>query len=122
MSTTDTKPRRASCCKGADQHDMTDPACFFYSEAQVDTERDERLLRDDWERRFRAADADANALAERVVKAEEEVARLDAVVTAVREVLAGHPRCDQHTDDDPITCGWKRAVSDVQSALDVGAS
>lgn len=41
MSTTDTKPRRTSCCKGADQHDMTDPACFFHP--GPDTERDERL-------------------------------------------------------------------------------
>ena len=36
----------------------------------------------------------------------------------IREALAGHPRCDIHPDDDPITCGWKRAVVDVQSTLD----
>ena len=36
----------------------------------------------------------------------------------IREALAGHPRCDIHPDDDPIKCGWKRAVFDVQSTLD----
>lgn len=37
----------------------------------------------------------------------------------VREALAGHPKvCDRHTDDDPIKCGWKRAVADVTFALD----
>ena len=32
--------------------------------------------------------------------------------------LAGHPRCDIRPDDDPIKCGWKRAVASVQAALD----
>ena len=36
----------------------------------------------------------------------------------IREALAGHPRCDIHPDDDPIKCGWKRAVADIQAALD----
>lgn len=36
----------------------------------------------------------------------------------IRATLAHHPRCDIHPDDDPITCGWKRAVFDVQSTLD----
>ncbi|MGP9528619.1 hypothetical protein [Glutamicibacter sp. AOP5-A2-18] len=48
----------------------------------------------------------------RLEQAEQAVAR-------VREALSGHPRtCDQHTEDDPVKCGWKRAVIDVQSALD----
>ena len=52
-----------------------------------------------------------------------DLAAHDAEVRAqalapIREALAGHPRCDIHPDDDPITCGWKRAVFDVQSTLD----
>lgn len=36
----------------------------------------------------------------------------------VREALASHPRvCDTHPDGDPITCGWKWAVADVERAL-----
>ena len=45
----------------------------------------------------------------------------DAPTTAldkVRGALAEHPRCDRHDDDDPVTCGWKLAVEDVQAALD----
>lgn len=36
----------------------------------------------------------------------------------IRAALAHHPRCDIHPDDDPIKCGWKRAVADIQAALD----
>ena len=45
----------------------------------------------------------------------------DAPTTAldkVRAALAGHPHCDRHDADDPVTCGWKLAVLDVQAALD----
>jgi hypothetical protein len=46
---------------------------------------------------------------------------IDAPTTAldkVRAALANHPRCDRHGGDDPVTCGWKLAVLDVQAALD----
>ena len=46
---------------------------------------------------------------------------IDAPTTAldkVRAALANHPRCDRHGGDDPVTCGWKSAVLDVQAALD----
>ena len=36
----------------------------------------------------------------------------------IRAALADHPRCDIHPDDDPIKCGWKRAVADIQAVLD----
>ena len=36
----------------------------------------------------------------------------------IRAALAGHPRCDIHPDDDPIKCGWERAVADIQAVLD----
>ena len=35
-----------------------------------------------------------------------------------RAALDGHPVCDVHPDDDPVSCGWKRAVADVRRALD----
>lgn len=38
----------------------------------------------------------------------------------IRAALANHPACDIYPDDDPVTCGWKRAVADVQAALDKG--
>ena len=52
----------------------------------------------------------------------DEVEQLRAVAEAkverVRTALANHPRCERHPDDDPIMCGWKSAVLDVQAALD----
>ena len=45
----------------------------------------------------------------------------DAPATAldkVRGALAEHPRCDRHGADDPVTCGWRSAVLDMQAALD----
>ena len=52
-----------------------------------------------------------------------DLAAHDAEVRAqalapIRAALADHPRCDIHPDDDPIKCGWKRAVADIQAALD----
>ena len=54
---------------------------------------------------------------------EESLAAHDAEVRAqalapIRAALAGHPSCDIHPDDDPIACGWKRAVASVQAVLD----
>lgn len=46
------------------------------------------------------------------------VAERDHQLDAVRAALAGHPKCEEHPDGDVIKCGWKRAVLDVQHALD----
>ncbi|WP_109527216.1 MULTISPECIES: hypothetical protein [Nocardia] len=43
-----------------------------------------------------------------------------ALVDRVRLALADHPRCDVHPDADEVSCGWKRAVADVQHALEHG--
>ena len=51
-----------------------------------------------------------------VAQADRE--RLAAQLQQIRVALAGHPHCDRHTGDDPITCGWKQAVLDVQAALE----
>ncbi|MBF6538201.1 hypothetical protein IU418_13405 [Nocardia farcinica] len=58
-------------------------------------------------------------------EAEEASARtaaLEAVIDRARTALAGHPRCEVHPADDLVSCGWKRAVADVQRALvtDIG--
>ena len=45
-----------------------------------------------------------------------------AAIERVRVALSNHPRCDRHPDGGPVTCGWKRAVIDVQHALDGGDS
>lgn len=41
-----------------------------------------------------------------------------AALVHIRAALANNPVCDVHPDVDPVTCGWKRAVADVQRALD----
>ncbi|SNS43342.1 hypothetical protein SAMN06309944_0235 [Micrococcales bacterium KH10] len=47
-----------------------------------------------------------------------EVDRLQAQVDAVRAALANHPKaCDLYDKDEAVTCGWKRAVMDVEQAL-----
>lgn len=47
--------------------------------------------------------------------------KAEATIERVRAALANHPRaCEAHPEDDPISCGWKRAVLDVQTALDGG--
>ena len=38
--------------------------------------------------------------------------------THPEEAPDGHPVCDARPDDDPVSCGWKRAVADVRRALD----
>ena len=60
--------------------------------------------------------ADPEVLAGYLAAHEREV-RAQALAP-IREALAHHPRCDIHPDDDPITCGWRRAVASVQAALD----
>ncbi|WP_280502038.1 hypothetical protein [Nocardia farcinica] len=48
----------------------------------------------------------------------DERDRLRGTVARVNTALAQHPRCDTHPDGDVISCGWKRAVADVQAAID----
>ena len=44
--------------------------------------------------------------------------RKRAAVKRVHAALSAQPHCDVHPDDDPVSCGWKRVVADVQHALD----
>lgn len=43
-----------------------------------------------------------------------------AVLDRIREAVKGHPQCDVHPDGGPISCGWKRAYTDVLAALKEG--
>ena len=40
-----------------------------------------------------------------------------AVIERVKSARSDHPQCDVHDNDDPISCGWKRAVLDIDRAL-----
>ena len=42
----------------------------------------------------------------------------EQALAPIRAALGGHPVCDVHPDDDPVSYGWKRAVADVRRALD----
>lgn len=44
---------------------------------------------------------------------------LQAQLDKVRAARAGHPKCDVHTGGDAVGCGWKRAVADIDAALEV---
>lgn len=45
------------------------------------------------------------------------LSRAEETIAAVRAARANHPECDVHDADDPVTCGWKRAVQDIDAAL-----
>ena len=53
----------------------------------------------------------------------EAVEALLDEVKAVRDAVARHPdvmECSEYSDDEPVSCGWKRAYEDVVWALDGG--
>ena len=63
-------------------------------------------------------DADAEFLAH----APEDIRALLDEVKAVRDAVARHPdvmECSEYSDDEPVSCGWKRAYEDVVWALGV---
>ena len=63
-------------------------------------------------------DADAEFLAH----APDDIRALLDEVKAVREAVARHPdvmECSEYSDDEPVSCGWKRAYEDVVWALGV---
>ena len=69
------------------------------------------------------SDSAGMLLDDRVAAFERWLAGHDAEVreqalAPIRAALAKHPTCDVHPDGDYPSCGWKRAVADVQRALD----
>lgn len=45
-----------------------------------------------------------------------------AALAPIHAALAGHPVCDVRPDDDPVSCGWKRAGADVRAAVGAGGA
>ena len=55
--------------------------------------------------------------------APEDMRALLDEVKAVRDAVARHPdvmECSEYSDDEPVSCGWKRAYEDVVWALNGG--
>ena len=64
-----------------------------------------------------------DADAEFIAHAPEDIRALIEEVKAVRDAVARHPdvlECSEYSDDEPISCGWKRAYEDVVWALNGG--
>jgi hypothetical protein len=38
-------------------------------------------------------------------------------IERIREARGNHPECEKHPEDNTITCGWKRAVQDIDKVL-----
>ena len=54
---------------------------------------------------------------------EAEVHAQRQKLEAVKEAIAKHPdvmECSEYSDDEPVSCGWKRAYEDVVWALNGG--
>lgn len=47
-----------------------------------------------------------------------EIERLQAQVDRIKVARSNHPKCDKYEDDEGITCGWMRAVQDIDRALE----
>ena len=61
--------------------------------------------------------------AEFITHAPEDIRALLDEVKAVRDAVARHPdvmECSEYSDDEPVSCGWKRAYEDVVWALNGG--
>ena len=61
--------------------------------------------------------------AEFIAYAPEDIRALLDEVKAVRDAVARHPdvmECSEYSDDEPVSCGWKRAYEDVVWALNGG--
>ena len=73
------------------------------------------------EARLRANEAGCDG--ELYEHAPEDIQALLDEVKAVRDAVARHPdvmECSEYSDDEPVSCGWKRAYEDVVWALNGG--
>lgn len=57
--------------------------------------------------------AETDAIAELIKQRNEAQRKVDAIESALRYV----PESEVHPEGDTISCGWKRAVADVRSAM-----
>ena len=73
------------------------------------------------EARLRANEAGCDG--ELYEHAPEDIRALLDEVKAVSDAVARHPdvmECSEYSDDEPVSCGWKRAYEDVVWALNGG--
>jgi hypothetical protein len=51
---------------------------------------------------------------------EQIIEELRAQISDIRTARANHPEmvCDVHDENDPIQCGWKRAMADIDKVLE----
>lgn len=41
----------------------------------------------------------------------------EQMIDKIKAARSNHPECDKHDENDPVTCGWKRAVQDIDKVL-----
>jgi len=42
---------------------------------------------------------------------------LSSVIAQMQAARSNHPECTEHGDGDIVSCGWKRAVLDIDAAF-----
>lgn len=50
--------------------------------------------------------------------AEDTVHGLEELIAVIQTARSNHPECDKYEPGDPVTCGWKRVVQDIDKALE----
>ena len=51
------------------------------------------------------------------IRDKQRAEKAEAALDRVREARSNHPECDRYDESDPVTCGWKRTVQDIDLAL-----
>jgi hypothetical protein len=62
-------------------------------------------------------EADNARLEAELAQLKTKVSEQALTIGRIRTARSNHPECDKHKGDDPITCGWKAAVLDIDKAL-----
>ena len=66
----------------------------------------------------RAREADSAAWSDLYQHAPDDLTRAHHIITHMVQATQNHPDpCDEHPDNDPITCGWKNAYKSITWAL-----
>jgi hypothetical protein len=87
-----------------------------WSGSDADAMAEERAER--WRMRYEEEKTISNALQEKLNERNLEIIKLNVKLGKVKTVLSRHPKvCDKHPDDDPVKCGWKSAVADIQEVV-----
>lgn len=62
-------------------------------------------------------EADNARLGAELAQLKTKVSEQALTIGRIRTARSNHPECDKHKGDDPITCGWKATVLDIDKAL-----